>query len=174
MRRGEILNLTWDQVGLKNRVIRPEAEDTKDRERRVVPMPNKLFEILQLNPSRFHGNQICLYNGKQISDIKTGLKAACEKANISYGHKSPGGFVFHDLRHTCNTNMRKAGVDHSVIIKITGHTTEQMFHRYNTVDLEDGQKAVDQLQTYFQNHDQIMTKHQKATTDIASNANTTS
>ena len=72
------------------------------------------------------------------------------------------------------TNMRKAGVDHSVIMKIKGHTTQQMLYRYNTVDPEDGQKAVDQLQTYFQNHDQIITKHQKAATDTASNAHRTS
>lgn len=172
MRRGEILNLTWDQVDLANRVIRLEAEDTKDHEKRVVPIPNKLFEILRLNPSRFHGTQVSLYNGKPISDIRTGLRSACEEAGIPYGRRTPGGFTFHDLRHTYNTNMRKAGVDHSIIMKITGHSTEAMFYRYNTVDLDDGKRAIDQLQAYLknENHDYFMTKPKNTATESASNA----
>jgi hypothetical protein len=41
--------------------------------------------------------------------------------------------------------MRKAGVDHSVIMKLTGHKTAAMFHRYNTVDTAD---AVDAYQKF--------------------------
>ncbi len=33
----EILNLTWEKVDLRNRVIRLEAEDTKDSEARTIP-----------------------------------------------------------------------------------------------------------------------------------------
>ena len=33
--------------------------------------------------------------------------------------------------------MRKAGVPESVIMKITGHSTREMFDRYNSVDVED-------------------------------------
>ncbi len=33
-----------------------------------------------------------------------------------------------------NTNMRKAGVEESAIMAITGHSTRQMFDRYNTID----------------------------------------
>jgi len=39
--------------------------------------------------------------------------------------------------------MRKAGVPESVIMEFTGHSTREMFDRYNTVDLEDTRKAVD-------------------------------
>jgi hypothetical protein len=54
--------------------------------------------------------------------------------------------------------MRKAGVPESVIMKITGHSTRQMFDRYNTIDMEDGRKAVDQLRGYLKNVDQTLTK----------------
>jgi integrase len=50
-------------------------------------------------------------------------------------------FRFHDLRHTFNTNMRKAGVDRSVIMKITGHKTMSIFKWYNTVDGSDAVEA---------------------------------
>jgi hypothetical protein len=41
--------------------------------------------------------------------------------------------------------MRKAGVPESVIMEITGHSTREMFDRYNTVGLEDTRKAVEQF-----------------------------
>ncbi len=55
-------------------------------------------------------------------------------------------FRFHDLRHTFNTNMRKAGVNQSVIMRLTGHKTLSMFQRYNTVDLADAKEAYHKLE----------------------------
>ncbi|MEA3358557.1 MAG: tyrosine-type recombinase/integrase [Thermodesulfobacteriota bacterium] len=79
------------------------------------------------------------------------LNAIRKKAGIPYGRSVEGGFVFHDLRHTFNTNMRKAGVPESVIMQITGHLIREMFDRYNTVDSRDTRQAIDQLQHYLQN-----------------------
>jgi hypothetical protein len=42
--------------------------------------------------------------------------------------------------------MRKAGVQESVIMAITGHSTREMFDRYNTVDEEDAKNAVKKLE----------------------------
>jgi len=55
MRKGEILNLTWDKVDLAARVIRLEAEDTKDNEKRTIPITNELYEILVSLPTRLQG-----------------------------------------------------------------------------------------------------------------------
>lgn len=88
-----------------------------------------------------------------MGEIRESLRTACDKADIPYGQKVKGGFVFHDLRHTFNTNMRKAGVNESVIMAITGHSTRAMFDRYNTVDSDDKQQAVDQTQTFLANVD---------------------
>jgi integrase len=74
MRMGEILSLTWDRVDLKNRVIRLEAEDTKDREPRAVPIIDELSEILRAIPRALHNHHVFLYKGKPIRDIRTGLK----------------------------------------------------------------------------------------------------
>jgi integrase len=82
------------------------------------------------------------------------LRTACEKAGILYGRYVKGGFVFHDLRQTFNTNMRKAGVPKSVIMEITGHSTREMFDRYNTVDMEDTRKAINQLTDFLSNASQ--------------------
>jgi hypothetical protein len=41
--------------------------------------------------------------------------------------------------------MRKAGVDTSLIMAITGHKTMAMFRRYNRIDLSDGIEAIKKL-----------------------------
>lgn len=141
MRKGEIVNLTWDKVKLQDRMIHLEPEDTKDKERRNIPICDELYKMLLSLPNRIQktgkDNHVFQFHGKPVRDIRTGLKKACKKAGIKYGRFVKGGFIFHDLRHTFNTNMRKAGVAESVIMDVTGHSTREMFDRYNTIDEED-------------------------------------
>ena len=150
MREGEILNLTWDKLDLKSRVIKLEATDTKDREPRVIPIGDELHEVLNAIPRPIHNLHVFLYKGKPIKDLRTALRKACKAAQIPYGRFLKGAFVFHDLRHTFNTNMRKAGVPESVIMNITGHSTREMFDRYNSIDADDTREAIGQLSSYFQ------------------------
>ena len=56
---------------------------------------------------------------------------------------------FHDLRHTFNTNMRKAGVQNTVIIKLTGHKTLSMFQRYDHLDEADAIEAMRKLEGFL-------------------------
>ena len=49
--------------------------------------------------------------------------------------------------------MRKAGVQESVIMDVTGHSTREMFDRYNTIDEDDTRNAVDQMTAFLQNGD---------------------
>ena len=167
MRRGEILNLTLDRLDLKNRVIHLEEEDTKDHEARTIPLCDELHKILSQEIRIIRGagedNHVFLYRGKPIVGVRAGVKRACKKAEIIYGRFEKGGFIFHDLRHTFNTNMRKAGVVESVIMEITGHSTREMFDRYNTIDEEDVRKAVDQLEVFFGNVDQTVDQDKKKT-----------
>ncbi len=57
--------------------------------------------------------------------------------------------------------MRKAGVPESVIMEITGHSTSEMFDRYNTVDEDDTCKAVDQLEVFLEFVDQTVDQTDK-------------
>lgn len=142
MRSGEILNLIWDKVDLGKRLIRLDADDTKTSEARSIYLNDQTLEILQeAGKLRSLGhNRVFSYKRRPLASIKTCLYRACREAGIK-------NFRFHDLRHTFNTNMRKAGVSQSVIMKLTGHKTAAMFHRYNTVDAEDARKAYQKLET---------------------------
>lgn len=150
MRLAEILNLTWNKLDLKERVISLEAEDTKDEEPRAIPICDKLYNVLKAIPRAIHDRHVFLYKGRPVKSINRALRTACKEAGITWGRFVTDGFVFHDLRHTFNTNMRKAGVPESVIMEITGHSTREMFDRYNTIDAEDTRQAIDQLQDYLQ------------------------
>ena len=150
MREGEILNLTRDKVDMKDRLIKLEATDTKDKEPRVIPICNELYDVLKAIPKAIHDPHVFLYKGKPIKSINRSSRTACKEAGITWGRFVKDGFVFHDIRHTFNTNMRKAGVPESVIMQITGHSTREMFDRYNTIDTEDTRHAINQLQGYLQ------------------------
>jgi len=96
-------------------------------------------------PKAIHDKHVFQFRGKPITDLRSGLREACKDAGITYGRFEKSGFIFHDLRHTFNTNMRKAGVPESVIMRITGHSTRAMFDRYNTIDEGDLRKAIEQM-----------------------------
>ena len=149
MRKGEILKLTWDKVDLKERLIRLEAKDTKTGRGRVIPICEELLAVLRGLPTRLQNRHLFLFEGEPIKDIKTAMKTACKESKIPWGRGTRGGFVFHDLRHSFSTYMRKAGVSASVRMAITGHETAEMDRRYDRVDNEDIRQAVDQMQVYL-------------------------
>jgi integrase len=144
MRRGEILNLTWDRVDLKGALIKLKAEDTKTDEARFVPLTVDLTALLkELYKVRYlHEPHVFLVNGKSVSSIKTAFNAACRRAKIE-------GFRFHDFRHTAVTNMRRAGIDHLTIMRITGHKTLEVFKRYNSFLESDLKDAAHRFNTYI-------------------------
>jgi integrase len=133
--------LGWDRVDLAQEFVRLGAEDTKTSEPRVVFLCGRAYDILKYigQVRSLDHNRVFTYRGKPLKKVKKAFTNACLKAGIA-------NFRFHDLRHTFNTNMRKAGVDHSVIMKLTGHKTPSMFQRYNTVDVGDAQLAYRQLE----------------------------
>jgi len=153
MRKGEILNLKQNRVKLKTRMIHLRAEDTKDNEPRSIPISDELYKILKEIPPAIHDEHVFLYKDKPFKDIRNGVKDACKQAGIPYGRNVKGGFTFHDLRHTFNTYMRKAGVKEGVIMKLTGHSTREMFDRYDTKDEEDLKNAVKSMGLFLQNLD---------------------
>lgn len=128
MRQGEILNLTWGQVDLKEGFIRLKAEDTKTNEGRLVPLNGELVEILKTLRNGFPLPQVRVftYAGHSVGSIKRSFETAVNKAGIE-------DFTFHDLRHTAINNWRLQGHDYFRIMSASGHKTMHVFKRYNSV-----------------------------------------
>lgn len=147
MQESESLRLTWDRVDLKAEVIRLPPEDTKTQDWRIIPLTKGLSETLKnatiyLDKAGQRVPSVFTYAGKPIGSVRRAFDIACREAGIT-------DMVFHDLRHTFVTDMRRAGVDYFRIMAITGHKTMSAFKRYHTIDHQDLHHAIGQLDTYL-------------------------
>ena len=145
MRRGEILGLTWDRVDLETGIVDLREEQTKTEEPRMLylnslPELRKVFLEAALKRRPGQDEVFTRSDGEPISKeyMARLFKKACNEA------KTPV-YRFHDLRHTFNTNMVKAGVQKSVIMRLTGHKTLAMFLRYSHLDREQSESALESL-----------------------------
>ena len=145
MRAGEIHNLTWDRVNLREGYVELRNVDTKTSKPRRVYFGEAARAVLEeAGRVRSLGHEfVFTFAGRQVKSIKRALQTACEKAGIT-------DFRFHDLRHTYNTFMRRAGVPKEVTMAQTGHETDVMYRRYSTIDGEDQKKAVAQFEAYLE------------------------
>jgi integrase len=166
MRRGEILNLTWERVDLGRRLIYLESSCTKEGQAKTIPIAKPLLRTLMRLPNRLQAasgnmgnNHVISFRGKPVKDVRGALSNACEKADIPFGRKVTNGFTLHDMRHTFATVARKAGVPRNVIIAIMGHSdSTDMNLRYDTVDESDLLEAVDRIEAYVQEKSGDVTK----------------
>jgi integrase len=157
MRAGEIRALRWDQVDMRAGVIRLKSSDTKTDEGRVIPLNQALTMTLKtatryvrcpwvfVNPALLDAWQADPERGDpryHATSITHAFERACRQSGVTHA-------TFHDLRHTFVTNARRAGIDYFRIMAITGHKTMTVFKRYNTIDCDDLQQAVRQLDTYM-------------------------
>jgi integrase len=130
MRKGEILNLTWENVDLKGGFLRLKSENTKEDAAKVIPLNNELTELFKNIIKCVHHNHVFTRNNKPIRNIREIFTKACKEAGVK-------DFTFHDFRHTYITRKRREGHDPIKIMKATGHKTVAMFLRYNTVTEEE-------------------------------------
>ena len=63
MRKGEIMNLTWDDVDLEKKVII--LQDTKNKERRAVPLVGRALELITELRSKRSNETDLLFPGKK-------------------------------------------------------------------------------------------------------------
>ena len=150
MRRGEILDLEWRQVNLSGGFIDLSAEDTKTDEPRRIYF-NSVSELknvfIDAETKRLPGQKLVFTKPEGKPICKWTIQKQIKKICITSGF---GPYRLHDLRHTFNTNMIKAGVDQVVIMKLTGHKTNKMFIRYSHLDKEQAEIAMGKLNTYLE------------------------
>jgi len=124
MRRGEILNLRWDQVDMQHGFIL--LDKTKNGERREIPVNVTLKALLQRLPRRidcpyvFHHPKTL----KPYREVKHSFSTAVTRAGIK-------DFHFHDLRHTYASLAIMSGeIDITTLKSLLGHKDIKMTLRY--------------------------------------------
>ncbi|MDW7973545.1 MAG: site-specific integrase, partial [Thermodesulfovibrio sp.] len=115
MRRGEILNLRWSNIDLKNGLIL--LEITKNGERREIPMNESLKALFkQLHSQRRLDTDHIFINpqtGNRYTEFKRSFATALKKAGIR-------DFRFHDLRHTFASQLIMRGADLKTVQELLG------------------------------------------------------
>ena len=151
MRVNEARQIVWDQVNLVARLIRLEDEQTKGDEARTVPLPSVLVAMLR---------DVEAKTGRVFDseNLRTEWEKACDACGLGKRTKrvpkDENGFVWykykglllHDLRRSAVRNLRKAGVPETIIMKITGHKTAEVFRRYSIVSTDDVSAAMRSLE----------------------------
>ncbi|HPR64849.1 MAG TPA: site-specific integrase [Thermoanaerobaculia bacterium] len=125
MRRGEILNLRWDNIDMKNGFILLDQSQTKNKQRREIPINDTVRQTLQSITRRLDVPYIFINpgTGKPFREIKNGFWSALRRAKIQ-------DFRFHDLRHTFASHLVMSGVDIATVKDLLGHKTLEMTLRY--------------------------------------------
>lgn len=132
MRRGEILGLTWDRVDFARNVVL--IEDTKNNDRRAVPIVGPARQILQEQEARYRLKRQQDTNlvfpapfrfGRDTKpvDIQSAWDMAIKRADIK-------DFRFHDLRHSAASELAMSGATLAEIAEVLGHRSLSVTQRY--------------------------------------------
>jgi integrase len=126
-RRGELINLKWDDVDL--RAARAVVHETKNGEPRVLPLVGKALEALRA--LKLQGSAKSPWVFAQPS----GFPGPYENFDgVWYDALKASGiedFRFHDLRHTTASYLAAQGASLLEIADTLGHKTLSMVKRYS-------------------------------------------
>ncbi len=158
-RKGEILNLLWEQVDLLAKVVRLNPGETQNDEGRVIPLAGELLEMLVMQPqTRDQRWPDCPWvffrHGKRIKDFRGAWEEASRRAaetvpSLWDAERGQHAKVFHDLRRTGARNLVRAGVPERVVMAIGGWKTRSVFDRYNIVNERDLHDAAAKLERHL-------------------------
>jgi len=118
MRRGEILDLQWQNIDFARGILT--VERSKNGEKRTIPMSKTLCVL-------FNSMEVLGILGRMfpvaVRSLRAAFEAALTKAKID-------NFKFHDLRHTFATRLVQNGVDLYKVKELLGHKGIAMTMRY--------------------------------------------
>jgi integrase len=145
---------------LREVLLRRQAKRAVEVEEKDAKSENSKPTTRRLSPYVFH------VAGRPIGDWRKAWASACIAAGFGRPKTDRKGEVvldkkgnpvmtaavlLHDCRRTAARNLDRAGVSRSVAMTITGHKTEEIYHRYNIVSTADvvdaGQKWARYIKT---------------------------
>jgi integrase/recombinase XerC len=162
MRRGEVVQITWQDVNLQKEVltIGSDTFQTKTRKQRVIPIHPKVKALLmkkvkskkiKVKNNEGDGNElnvVQLPNKKQYVFCKSSgycftadyvsrqFKKACRKAGIDEA------IHYHSIRHGSITRMIVNGANLPTVQRVAGHANIQTTMMYTHIDMENMRDAV--------------------------------
>ena len=145
LRRGEMVNLRWEDVNLDSRLIYIESHATlrtKAGKRRAIPLNDDAMKVLR---NRYPGREceyVFTHRGNQLHGEWVSEKFRYYVRKSGLNKK----LHFHSLRHTFATWLVKAGVSIYEVQKLLGHSNVTITQVYSHLASEELHSAVSKLQ----------------------------
>ncbi len=141
MRRAEAVNLTWENVNLDSRMIHLQAHQTKERNRKRVPIHEQLLPILHdVGKVRSIKTDRVFLTDRGQPPLPDSLRKPWRQA-VRALSMDPAPTI-HDLRHVWKVNAMRSGMDFELRETILGHS-KGIAGRYGYISDEDLRSAVD-------------------------------
>ena len=145
LRRQNILDLTWKQIHLADRVI--EITRNKSNKHILKPINDALLEYFKSIPEEKRTGHVFInpLTGKKCKEIKRAWRTVKKKAGIE-------NFRFHDLKHTVGTRLALNNVPIPVIKEVLDHSDISTTMRYVHTANEQILSAMNVLNSFNQNN----------------------
>lgn len=122
LRKGNILNLKWNDIDWGNLTVR--VEETKNGDSLGVPLNEGAIEALRIAGFCNNSEYVFTFQGRQIKEVTTRVwRAATVKAGLD-------DFHFHDLRHVWASRHVRSGTDLYTLQVLAGWRGPQMAQKY--------------------------------------------
>jgi integrase len=147
MRRGEVLGLTRKSVRLDRRLILLGSQETKERQRKRVPIHRDLAPILEdvMKVQAMGTERIFLHNGMPVTH-RDEVRWCWDRKVAKVEDLDPVP-RFHDLRHTWKTNARRSGMHPEIEKSIMGHASRArgVHEGYGVISDQELMRAIDSM-----------------------------
>lgn len=136
-----ILQLTWDRVDMKRRIINLDNDNERTRKGRArVPINDTALQHLTQAQEAAQTEWVIEVDGRAIKSIRNGVKAAAGRAKLA-------GVSQYTLRHTAGVRMAQAGVPLEEIAEYMGHndlnTTRKHYAKFHPDHLRKAASALE-------------------------------
>jgi integrase len=141
-RRGELSDMTWNEVDLEKATWTLQGSRTKNGDPRLIPLPRLAVEILAATP-RFTGPFVfsTTYGKRPISGFAK-IKQALDRRITKLNDDKPiAGFRLHDLRRSMRTNLSALAILPLVAEMMIGHRQRGVAAVYDLHRYEAEQRA---------------------------------
>jgi integrase len=129
-RMAEVLNMSWDQLDLRNGIWMKPPASTKQRRSHRVVLSGPVIALLQRRQTETVGDYVFPgRKGKPMTQVRKTWLAACRDAGLVEETGKPS-VRLHDLRHCFASILAASGFGLKVIGDMLGHSQPQTTARY--------------------------------------------